>query len=202
MKYYIYLFTLLFATGCSNNTEEPIDSNRAEIETKVIDSAPPLQEEVDTADAITTPKVLIVPCANGYEYNMHWGDANPSLEKYLAMDGRIILEPFPYKEMQGSGYFGVYDKKHCEQILERTDADFLVMTKMNGLGGIIPLSNDSTPVQKQEWGYSTRVLNTKSMEQFNGIRGSKLESFERIDSDVKKRASTLVDLILTSHKSN
>ncbi len=64
----------------------------------------------------------------------------------------------------------------------------------------IQLMKDSTA--SPNWGYSTRILNTKNMEQIEGIRGSKLPSFERIDSDVKKKAAALVQLILDSQEGN
>lgn len=198
MKYSFYLLALLLLPSCSNESDGSFDSNQTE--TQVTDSVPRIseEEETDSSQTFTAPKVLIVPCANGYEYNMYDGDINPYLEEYLATDERLTIESFPYKKMQGAGYFGVYDKKHCESILENTDADFLIMTRMEGGLMQIQLMKDSTA--SPNWGYSTRILNTKTMEQFDGIRGSKFSSFENIDPDVKKKAGELIQLILDSHK--
>ncbi len=116
MKYSLYLFVFLLVSSCSSESKEAVDLNQTE--TQVHDSTPPvLEEEMDSSQAVTIPKVLIIPCSNGYEYNTLDGDVNPSLEEYLTMDERVSVEPFPYKKMQGAGYFGVYDKKHCANIL-------------------------------------------------------------------------------------
>lgn len=200
MKYCncIYLFVIVFlASSCSNGSNKTPDL--AQTEPEVADSVTPKWEsKIDSAQTDSTPKVLIVPCSNGYEYNMREGDVNPSLEKYLSLDERISIEPFPYKKMQGAGYHGVFDKKYCGSILENTDVDFLIMTQMNG--GLMPwrLVGDSTATPY--WGYSTRILNTATMEQFIGISGIKLPSFESIDADVKN--NSLVELILDSQKEN
>lgn len=201
MKHLFVFLALLSISSCSSDSEKTPNLEAVEEILQEGDTISQVQEEeVDTVQMVSIPKVLIVPCSNGYIYNTHHGDANPSLEKYLALDKRIIVEPFPYKKMQGSGYFGVYDKKHCEQIIERSDVDFLIMTKMSGgLELMIPNQRDSLNSASNNWGYSTRILNVKTMTQFDGIRGSGLQSFEQVDPDVKTKISNLADLILESH---
>ena len=203
MKYLFYFVVLLAFSSCSNDSKPSTDLAQEEGVLQEKDSIAPIQEEeVATAPVVSIPKVLIVPCSNGYMYNLHRGDVNPSLENYLALDKRISVEPFPLKKMQGAGYFGVYDKKNCDQIIKRTDVDFLIMTRMSGgLEPMILRASDSI-APPSNWGYSTRILNVISMTQFEGIRGSKLQSFESVDPDVKQKASGLVDLILESHISN
>ncbi len=197
MKYAIYLFVFLLVSSCSGESNEPSDLDLTE--TQVQDSTQPtLEEEMDSAQTVTIPKVLIIPCANGYEYNSRDGDVNPSLAEYLALDERVTVEPFPYKKMQGAGHYGVYDKKHCASILENTDADFLIMTRMEG--GLMPLQLMKDSTASPNWGYSTRILNTKNMEQIDGIRGSQFPTFKSLDPDVKKKIGALVQLILDSHK--
>ncbi|MFK7784451.1 MAG: hypothetical protein AB8B56_05000 [Crocinitomicaceae bacterium] len=196
MRYAIYLFVFLLVSSCSSESKEPSDVDLTE--TQVQDSTPPtLEEEMDSSQTVTIPKVLIIPCANGYEYNVRDGDVNPSLEEYLTLDERVTVEPFPYKKMQGAGYYGVYDKKHCASILENTDADFLIMTRMKG--GLMPMQLMKDSTTSPNWGYSTRILNTSTMEQIDGIRGSQFPTFESLDPDVKKKIDALIRLILDSH---
>jgi hypothetical protein len=191
-----------FALACSTPPkEESISQNK--------DQAAEQSDPIPVADSLTDsvkievqsiPKVLIVPCSNGYEYHMHAGVVNTSLEKYLAQDERIEVLSFPYIEMKGAGYFGVYDKKHCKSILDHTDADFLVMTRM--IGGLVPIIlQEQDLAATQNWGYSTKILNREKMKQFNGISAKNLAEFEEIDLNVKRKVSDLADSILASHGS-
>lgn len=192
MKHF-WLIILLFAwASCQENST---NRDKATIpETKEINHDEN-NDTVDVQDTIPAPlTVMVIPCSNGYDYNLKMGDLNPSLEKYLDQDDRIILKPFPLKKMQGSGYFGVFDKKHCEKILEKVDVDFLLMTRMHGLD-FSPANSDSG-----DWGYDTKILDTESMNQFKGISARKLKSFESIDPDIQSKTDELIDLIIASRK--
>lgn len=156
----------------------------------------------DSSKQITTVKdtltdrltVMVVPCSNGYEYDLKKGDLNPSLEKYLGLDERIILKPFPLKKMRGTGYFGVFDKKYCEKILEKVDVDFLILTRMKGLDG------SSVDTESGHWGYDTKIVDAETMYQFNGISARDLKSFESIDPDIQSKIDALIRMIIESRK--
>lgn len=190
--------------GCTTPAEKGVSSqqkeqvtDQAEIDTILVD-----QNKFDSVinEIKSVPKVLIVPCANGYLYHMKAGVVNTSLEKYLAQDERVELLSFPYVAMNGAGYFGVYDKKHCKDILKHTDADFLVMTRM--IGGLEPMVlEEQSDTEKRNWGYSTKILNREKMDQLKGISAKNLSVFEEIDSHVKRNVSVLVNSILTSQNS-
>lgn len=139
--------------------------------------------------------VLVIPCSNGYVYNLRMGDLNPSLEKYLKIDKRVILIDFPYKKMNGAGYFGVYDKNACTEILKQVKVDFLIMTQMKGMD---IQDTDSNP---GNWGYETKVLNVRTMQQFQAIHSENLKSFYEIDSDIQQKINKLVELIINSSNS-
>ena len=181
----IFLFALV---SCRENT--PNEETVPEVEELSDEDTNEIDNAQDTIPEQLT--VMVIPCSNGYDYNLKMGDLNPSLENYLGQDDRIILKPFPLKEMQGSGYFGVFDKKHCEKILEKVDVDYLIMTRMRGLD-FSPASTEAN-----NWGYDTKVLDVESMDQFNGIYARKLKSFELIDSDIKSKTDELIDMILES----
>lgn len=190
MKYFSVLILWIGLGSCQNN--KPVETSGAESAAQEMTSA----EKPDSIAAeLTSPSaisVMVIPCSNGYEYNLKMGDLNPSLEKYLSEDKRVQLIPFPLKEMQGSGYFGVYDKKHCTKILERTDVDFLIMTRMKGMD-LEPTNADSG-----NWGYDTRILNTNRMKQFEGISASHLASFGAIDPDIQSKTDQLVKMMMDS----
>lgn len=198
MKIIHLLLLSLFIIGCQSNDEI------VEFEKKVPkkETIAPINGEVEDL-IIETPNkpkpitVMVVPCSNGYDYGMYLGDLNPFLEEQLANDARIHLEPFPLKKMNGSGYHGVYDKRYCKQILETVSVDFLIMTKMIGGNGFPTL--DTIPVK---WGYSTKILNTQSMDQFKGISASGLDSFNEIDGDIQSKTTQLIKLIIESAEIN
>lgn len=190
MNYFWSIVLLIALASCHENTLNVSKETIAEKKDIVHEKK---DETAHTQDTATTQlTVMVIPCSNGYDYNLKMGDVNPSLEKYLGQDDRIVLKPFPLKEMQGSGYLGVYDKKHCDHILERVNVDFLIMTRMKG----IDISHANG--ESGNWGYDTKILNVESMVQFDGISARKLKSFELIDSDVKSKTNELINLIITS----
>lgn len=155
-----------------------------------------LPEETASLPVEKNIKVLVVPCSNGYTYELHEGTVDPILEDLLRKQPGIDLVSFPYKQMKGSGYFGVYDKKDCSKILERTDADFLIMTRMSG-GGEQILA-DST--DNRNLGYETRILNVRSGKQFPGISGKKLVSMAAMKADVSGKQDQLVKELQDSYR--
>ncbi len=201
MRYFPFSFVAsLLLFGCSTNQPEQSKQTDATIhvdETVVHDSIP---EEVEV---LAPPRVLVVPCSNGYLYNSHQGDVNPFLEELLEADDQIEFVPFPYVAMKGAGYFGVYDKKHCSDILQHTDVDFLIMTRMRGIESILVHSQQSESTSPtSSWGYSTRILNVHTMEQFEGISARGISSFEAIESNVKSKFPQLTELILSASKND
>jgi len=190
MKPLIYILLTLTLASCQTDKPKEVSEIKTSAQEKTLDIE---QDSAVAPDTLTKPiSVMVVPCANGYDYNMKMGDLNPSLEKFLNLDKRIELKPFPLKKMNGSGYFGVFDKKDCAKILEKVEVDFLVMTRMKGM---ILLSTDSST---GTWGYDTKILKIDNMEQFNGISASNLKSFESIDYDIKSKMDQLVTQIIES----
>ena len=187
---YLILLLVIFSS-CQENIQEKPKTAEPEKKELAFENNTNEAELPDTIEHKLT--VMVIPCSNGYEYNMHMGDLNPSLEKYLDQDDRIIRKPFPLKEMRGSGYFGVFDKRHCGKILEKVNVDFLIMTRMKG---IILQQNDS---DSSNWGYETKFLNVHTMQQFKGIQASNLKSFELIDTDLKNKTNQLINLMIDSH---
>jgi hypothetical protein len=188
---YFWTIAILFAlTSCQENT---LNDNKEAISEKEDIIHEGNDENADPQDEETAQlTVMVIPCSNGYDYNLKMGDLNPSLERYLDLDNRVKLEPFPLKKMQGTGYFGVFDKKHCDKILEKVDVDFLIMTRMRGMDLISENSNSAN------WGYDTKILNVKTMNQFDGIASKNLKSFELIDADIKSKSDQLVQLMIDS----
>jgi len=130
-------------------------------------------------------KVLVVPCYNGYNYIQMGYDFNPIIEKKLKENKEISIIPIPYKKMNGSGYQSIYDKKYCAKILEKTNVDFLIMTKFTG--NLIDLNEKTKTL-----GYETKILNVKTMEQNVSIRAVNLESYEAIEKHIEKNIEKLI----------
>lgn len=190
MKYFWLSLLLFVFASCSQKS--PIEDVETISKVKEFNSDNN-KEIINIEDTISDPlTVMVIPCSNGYEYNLKMGDLNPSLEKYLSQDDRIILKSFPLKEMQGTGYFGVFDKKHCAKILEKVDVDFLIMTRMRGM------DISSINAESGDWGYDTKILDVETMDQFNGISARKLKSFELIDPDIQSKIDELINMIIES----
>lgn len=199
MRYFTFFFaTSLILFGCSSKQSEELAENDIPVPAEELASNDSIKE--DTA-IISPPRVLVVPCSNGYLYNSHQGDVNPFLEELLEANDQIEYVPFPYVAMKGAGYFGVYDKKHCSSILQHTDVDFLIMTRMHGIESIPvnPQQSESTNATSS-WGYSTRILDVRTMEQFEGISARGLNSFDAIESNVSAKFPQLAELILEASK--
>lgn len=192
----LYLLIIVIATSiisCQTNDQKDVPTVESILKEKIITKKQnPIQADTLISE-IVEPKVLLVPCSNGYEYEIKQGSINPFLERILKNDKRIEFVPFPYKKMKGSGYFGVFDKKNCSKIIANTAVDFIVMTKM--FGGDFSLFGEE---EKPNWGYATRILNTKTMEQFNGISGNKFDSFEALEKDIESKKDVFIQLIVNS----
>lgn len=179
-------FLLVSCSSQSTKNEHKITSQTKIVETESNDVIHLKSNNTSAIDSIT---VMVIPCSNGYEYDLKMGDLNPSLNNYLMADKRVILKPFPLKEMNGSGYFGVFDKKYCSEILKKVDVDFLIMTRMKGM------DLSSAKMDTGNWGYETKILNVNTMQQFSGIEAKNLESFDEIDSDIQQKMDELIGLL-------
>lgn len=185
------IITILAASiiSCQVNEQKVATTTESSLKERTIsEKMSPIR--LDTSSYKTkVAKVLVVPCSNGYSYEGVTID--PFLENILKNDKRIEFVTFPYKKMKGSGYFGVFDKVHCTKILANTSADFLIMTRMIG-GHILPPSEEEKPT----WGYEIKILNTKTMKQFEGFKGSEFDFFEDLEKNVLSKKEELIALIL------
>ena len=186
IKKIAFIMFFIFFLNCTENTIKPTQ----EIENKVeyIDKT-----QVDISDFDSIPeqievekkKVILIPSYNGYDCIQLGYNLNLIFEEKLKESNSINFIPFPYKKMNGSGYQSVYDKKYCNKIIEKTDADYLIMTKLTG--------NLLNFLEKDKvWGYETKILNVKTMEQQVSIKASNLKSYEEIETDIETNIRQLV----------
>jgi hypothetical protein len=133
--------------------------------------------------------VVVVPCSNGYEYMLSLDmEIDSHLEKNLSKFKEIKVVSFPFKKMKGSGYYGVFDKKYCEDILKNVEVDFLILSELRGG---IDLRNS-----KNSWGYRIRIINTKTLEQINSISGFKMKEHKDVYKNIKVKSEELMrDLV-------
>jgi len=131
-----------------------------------------------------TIDIIVVQCANGYEYVMHGYDFNPIIESELNKFDNINVKPFPYKTLLGVPYQEVFDKKYCTPIIEKVNVDFLVLTRFD--------KNYNELKQNQDnWGYEIRVVNTETFVQINSINGHNFDEYKQIEKHLKNNISTL-----------
>lgn len=184
---FYFLFIIAIWIGCEpkpTNQQEQVTVNVVEDGkvTKVKDS---LSTPTDKPKEKPSVSIMVIPCSNGYEYVIHGYDFNPVLERELGLLDDTNIETFPLKKMMGVAYHGVFDKKYCAPIVERVDVDYLIMTRFISNQGIV-VSNE-TPI----WGYETKILNTKTMEQMNSIKAKNLSDYTEIETHIKKNVALL-----------
>ncbi|MGB1205390.1 MAG: hypothetical protein ACPG5B_07085 [Chitinophagales bacterium] len=139
------------------------------------------KEVVKTIDAL---EILVIPCYNGYEYELHNYDFNPIIEQELNNFATIHVPIFPFKKLKGVAFQGVFDKKYCKPIIEKTNADFFVMTKF-------AKNYDNFAPKKHGWGYETRILDIKTMKQINSIEAHGLKEYGEIEKHIKENIEVL-----------
>lgn len=178
----IVIFIGILLMSCKGEPTTPVRSDSTAVPTNKIDSvASPAKES-----EVRKIKLLVVQCSNGYEFAMHGYDFNPLLEEKLRHIDAVEVIPFPYKKLIGVTYQGVYDKKYCKPILDKVEADYFIMTRFIGP------HPDSPDVDSVVWGYETKILNTKSMNQKVSIGKNGLKEYRDIEDDIRKSIDRLV----------
>jgi len=150
-------------------------------------------------------KVLIVPCSNCYTCGTKGYEINPIVEKVLAkLPDNIEIETFSFKKMCKEGCHGVYDKKHAKGILKNTQADFLIMTKIEGKCTPYRKNKNSIPIFPNtgvhKWGYGIKILNTKTLVQKKPLYAKDLKYYESIENHLIKNIHTLLEGMEAIHK--
>jgi len=154
---FLIIVCLAFETGFDSikNKEERQAEERSE---KLLPNSSDLVVQENSVNLILardTIEVIVFQCANGYEYSMHEYDFNPIIEKDLNKLEGIIVKPFPLKKLKGAAYQGVFDKKYCAPIIEKADADYLILTRFDK-------EFDALNRDTKSWGYEVRIVNTES----------------------------------------
>ncbi len=195
-SYYVVLLILLL--GCKNN--QKIETNAIENkiekseEVKTNESVKPYQEIKQESNPIQSinkienkTRIMVLPCANGYDYETHGYELDIVLENALKKSMDIEIIPFPIKKMKGILYQGIFDKKDCIPILKKIDVDYIIMNRFIG---------EFDSQKQQYWGYQTRILNTKSMKQAHSLGAKKIKVYD----DLKMHIETNIDILKTDLK--
>ena len=182
----LIFFSLLTIIGC--NTEDKKNQNVTEKnnDSALLDSFSILRDVrlLNDSTIIDTLEIIVVQCANGYEYAMHNYDFNPVIENELNKFENIKVKPFPYKTLMGVTYQGVFDKKYCPPIIEKVNVDYLILTRFDK-------RYDELNRTGTEWGYEVRIVNTKTLEQSNSISAYNLKEYEQIEKNIRDNIGVL-----------
>lgn len=128
--------------------------------------------------------IIVVPCSNGYEYSMANYDFNPIIEKELSKIKLFNVKEFPLKKLMGVNYQGVFDKKYCGPIIEKVEADYLVLTRFNK-------PYDEINREEIAWGYQVSIVNTKTLKQQNSISSAGLKEYNLIEKHIRENIALL-----------
>ena len=189
LKYFqVMLFLSLWTIiGCnSRDKKEQAANEEKEANTESTFNSSLNNEKSPLKDTtiIDTLELIVVQCANGYEYSMHNYDFNPVIETELNKFENIKVKTFPYKTLMGVAYQGVFDKKYCPPIIEKVDVDFLVLTRFDK-------RYDELNRSKMKWGYELRIVKTETLEQINTISAYNLNDYSEIEKHIKENIKRL-----------
>ena len=181
----LIFFSVLTIIGCNStdNKESTVTEKKNSV---LVDSYMVVNEETALTDTpkIDTLEIIVIQCANGYEYAMHNYDFNPVVEKELNKFDNIKVKPFPLKTLMGVVYQGVFDKKYCPPIIEKVDVDFLILTRFDK-------RYDELNGNQMKWGYELRILNTETLEQVNTISAYDLNDYSEIEMHIQENIEKL-----------
>lgn len=184
----IIFFSILTFIGCNwtEKKEQGSTEIKEEIETNLIDSSKIVNEinSLEGKQTIDTLEIIVVQCANGYEYAMHNYDFNPLVENELNKFENIKVKPFPLKTLMGVSYQGVFDKKYCPPIIEKVDVDFLILTRFDKRYGKLNRN-------QMKWGYELRIVNTETLEQTKTISAYDLDDYSDIEKHIQENIEEL-----------
>lgn len=185
----IIVFSILTFIGCNSTGKKEQDLTEVieeKIETNLIDSSTIVNETNTFVDKqnIDTLEIIVVQCANGYEYAMHNYDFNPVVENELNKFENIKVKPFPLKTLMGVAYQGVFDKKYCPPIIDKVDVDFLILTRFDK-------RYDELNSNQMKWGYELRIVNTETLQQVNTISAHELNDYSEIEKHIQANIETL-----------
>ena len=182
----ILIFIFVFTMSCNSKKEEQQQIKNISKIQKDTDTIK-LKEQVIIKDKVENSKikVIVLQCSNGYGHN----DFNRTIESEISKNEGFDIVPFPNKNLLGVTFQGVYDKKYCEQIIEKLDVDYIIMTRF--LGNI----NEEIEIIGDDftWGYEIKILNVKSMNQKISIRKDNLDEYQNIITDIKNKGGDLIN---------
>jgi hypothetical protein len=188
LKYFqiLIFLPLLTIIGCNSSDRKEQNITEEKKDSVLVDSSKTVNDSSSLKDAtiIDTLEIIVVQCANGYEYAMHNYDFNPVIEVALNKFERIKVKPFPLKTLMGVAYQGVFDKKYCPPIIEKVDVDFLILTRFDK-------KYDELNSTEMKWGYELRIVNAETLEQINSINAHNLEDYPEIEKHIKDNIGKL-----------
>lgn len=187
--FFLLIITPIIFTNCMRTNSKDQISTELKNELMTREAESPIyvnpNRGIQTASKL---KILVVQCSNGYEYSMHSYDFNPTIENHLKKFDDFQVLPFSLKKLQGVNYQGVFDKKYCQPIIDRINADILILTRFDK--EYIP----TDPMMK--WGYEIKIVDAKTMKQINSIGAHELGSYVELEKHLKGNVQKLKNDIL------
>lgn len=188
-KHFLLAITMSFALACGTAenkvSQETHLINKEDIAKELMDSSIADKQALSSKDNKKKTKIMVVQCANGYEYGMHNYEFNPKLEKELGQLEFVELIPFPLKTLMGVTYQGVFDKKYCKDILDRVKVDFLILTRFDK-------NFEHLKQDRNDWGYELKIVNAHTLEQTKSISAQGLKTYPQIEEHISKNIDQLI----------
>ena len=115
-------------------------------------------------------------------------DIQEYIEKVIPNDVGLKLIKFPYRQLMNVPYQNVFDKKFCKPVMDKVQADIIIMSKIDQSQGTGDITTD-------KWDIQIKIYNTKTGNQqlsslaFKKLTSKEIESFIRL-----KQADLFADI--------
>ena len=127
------------------------------------------------------PKVLVFP---PYDRIANRG-ISPDIQKFLEIHfkkhGQVDLIDFPYKTLMGIPYYDVFDKKYAQPVLDKVNADIVILSKLDHKKQTGKMSAD-------EWDIVLKVYDVKKDTQWIALTAN-----DMISKDIDSILATNID---------
>ena len=169
-----------------NSTELGTNATKNDSLTNDVQISDSTNQSATNEDSVII-SVLALPCSNGYDFATSNFDFVPFVSSELTKYKGISVLPFPFKRLKHTAYYGVYDKRYCRPIIDKVNADYILMTKFSEPHPDA-IGNDTV-----KWGYEIKILNTKTMHQIISIGKKDLKDYKAIERNILENMNTLVN---------
>jgi hypothetical protein len=105
--------------------------------------------------AIKKLSILVLPPYDKIAHESISPNIRKFLEEGIAKDSSVKLIDFPFRDLMNVPYQNAFDKRYCQALVGRIDADIFIMSK-------IDLKERTGEVVSDKWSFAIRIYDVKN----------------------------------------